>query len=454
MAEPVIVGDATLYLGDCLEVLRGLPDASVDAVVTDPPYGLAFMGKRWDYDVPGVALWAEALRVLKPGGHLLSFGGARTYHRMAVAVEDAGFDIRDQIMWLYGSGFPKSMDVGKALDKAAGEVRQVIGKAQGRAATPRRDIRGGKMHACSDGKIHGYDGSDITAPATEAARQWDGWGTALKPAHEPIILARKPFRGSVAGNVLRFGVGAINVDGCRVRFASDGDKAAAAAAAAQRASQDQNKGRTAYGQFNNGPASLAPYLEGMDRGRFPANLIHDGSAEVVALFPDTASNSKPGCVRRTKVHRSGSMAGSLGEKDGDLNAFYGDSGSAARFFYCAKASKGDREAGLREAGLREAVTGSLQGGGEGCADPVSARFTKVCRNTHPTVKPTALMRYLCRLVTPPGGIVLDPFAGSGSTGKAAQLEGFRFIGIEREPEYFDIARARIAHAATQRSATP
>ena len=326
-----------LLLGDCLDRLRELPDCSVDACVTDPPYGLSFMGKAWDYDVPTVDVWREVLRVLKPGGHLLAFAGTRTQHRMAVQIEDAGFEIRDLIAWVYGSGFPKSLDVSKAIDKAAGAEREVVGIA-GRSGSARAcmagDFAGGEYHA--------------TAPATPAAQQWAGWGTALKPALEPITVARKPLTGTVAANVLEHGTGAINVDGCRV-----GTEQLPA----------MNAGQPRIGTFERGVMVTPERV-----GRWPANLIHDGSDEPCALL-----------------------------------------GDAARFFYCAKASKADR--------------------GDG--------------NTHPTVKPTELMRYLCRLVTPPGGVVLDPFMGSGSTGKAAALEGFRFIGIEREAEYLDIARGRI-----------
>ena len=304
-----------LHHGDCLEVLRSMPDCSVDSIVTDPPYGLSFMGKKWDYDVPSVDVWVECLRVLKPGGHLLAFAGTRTQHRMAVRIEDAGFEIRDMIAWVYGSGFPKSLDVSKAIDKAAGAEREVIGETKKGAQTE------------STGRYGAWgDGITPTAPSTDAAKQWQGWGTALKPALEPITVARKPLVGTVAENVLQHGTGAINVDGGRV-----------------------------------------------EGGRWPANFIHDGSEEATDLLKDSA-----------------------------------------RFFYCAKASKADR--------------------GE---------------NHHPTVKPTDLMRYLCRLVTPPNGIVLDPFNGSGSTGCAAVLEGFQYIGIEREAEYIAISEKRIEARSKQ-----
>jgi site-specific DNA-methyltransferase (adenine-specific) len=326
------------------------------------------MGKRWDYDVPSVEIWAECLRVLKPGGHLLAFAGTRTQHRMAVRIEDAGFDIRDMIAWVYGSGFPKSLDVSKAIDKAAGAEREVIG--QWKPTGTARPSKNGSHSAAKTTADCGYNPDtealvNITAPATDAAKQWDGWGTALKPALEPITVARKPLVGTVAANVLEYGTGAINVDGCRVGNAD---------------------------------------------GRWPANLIHDGSDEVTALFPDTKGGT---AVRRNS---GGNTFGGDNPKPPMDDMGYGDSGSAARFFYCAKASKADRDEG----------------------------------NNHPTVKPTDLMRYLCRLVTPPNGTALDPFAGSGSTGKAAVLEGFGFIGIEREAEYVAIAEARIAHAAANR----
>jgi DNA modification methylase len=332
--------------GDSLLVLQLLDENSVDAIVTDPPYGLAFMGKKWDYDVPSEELWRQCFRVLKAGGHLLCFAGTRTQHRMAVRIEDAGFEIRDMIAWVYGSGFPKSLDVSKAIDKAAGAEREVVGETRKGAQSE------------STGRYGAWgDGITPTLPATPEAKQWEGWGTALKPALEPITVARKPLIGTVAENVLQHGTGAINVDGCRV------------------------------GE------------------RWPANFIHDGSEEVTDLL-----------------------------------------GSAARFFYCAKASKRDRDEGCE--GMELVTHQSGMGGAMPVDDDGNARdrFKAQSRNHHPTVKPTDLMRYLCRLVTPPDGTVLDPFMGSGSTGKAAVLEGFRFIGIEREEEYCEIAKARIKHA--------
>lgn len=341
---------------DCVEGMKLFPDAYFDSIVTDPPYELGFMGKTWDasgiaYSVP---MWAEALRVLKPGGHLLAFSGSRTYHRMVCAIEDAGFEIRDQIMWVYGSGFPKSLDVSKAIDKAAGVERESTGET---VRSGCRAARGGTEFVGSE-SIEAAKWKDVTTPATEAARQWQGWGTALKPAHEPIVVARKPLIGTVAANVLQHGTGAINVDGCRV---------GASGGTAKACPVPSSKTVSAYGNGLNGGGVVA-----LDAGRWPANLIHDGSDEVLAAFPADAS----------------------------------------RFYYAAKASKSDR--------------------GEG--------------NVHPTVKPVDLMRYLCRLVTPPGGLIFDPFTGSGSTGKAATLEGFQFIGTELSAEYAAIATARISEA--------
>lgn len=351
----------TTYNLDCRDVMDLYMDEnSVDAIVTDPPYGLSFMGKAWDHGVPGVEFWARALRVLKPGGHLLAFGGSRTYHRMASAVEDAGFEIRDQIMWVYGSGFPKSLDVSKAIDKAAGAEREVVGKSSrhvGKKTQRLEGLNGTSTFAETPGM-----GAYITAPATEAARQWQGFGTALKPAHEPIVVARKPLIGTVAANVLAHGTGVLNIDGCRVGVDDDRN-------GGRYSDNKQGDDGNIYGRGIN-ERSANDYVQ--PAGRWPANLIHDGGDEVLAGFPVTKSGE----------------------------------GSAARFFYCAKGSKSDRGAD----------------------------------NTHPTVKPTDLMAYLCRLVTPPGGTVLDPFMGSG---KAALREGFKFIGCELDAAYHNIAKGRL-----------
>ena len=384
-----------LLHGDCLERLRELPDCSVDACVTDPPYGLRFMGKAWDYDVPQAAVWREVLRVLKPGGHLLAFAGTRTQHRMAVQIEDAGFEIRDMIAWIYGTGFPKSHDVSKAIDRAAGAEREVVGPGRWNSVK-------GSNDAQADCLIRPGGKHDETAPATHEAQQWSGWGTALKPALEPITVARKPIAGTVAENVLAHGTGGINVDGCRVEHVTVDGGSLATNPHLRESINGGNGGHIIAHEKER--RVVTPHAA----GRWPANLIHDGSDEVVGLFPLQAGAAAPVHRRNGDKFRS-----SYGEFKGNIDengsTFYGDTGSAARFFYCVKASKADRED----------------------------------NNIHPTVKPTDLMRYLCRLVTPPGGVVLDPFMGSGSTGKAAVLEGFRFIGIEREAEYLEIARRRI-----------
>ena len=575
------IGPATLHLGECLAVMRTMADNSVDAIVTDPPYGLSFMGKRWDYDVPAVEVWAECLRVLKPGGHLLAFAGTRTQHRMAVRIEDAGFEIRDMIAWVYGSGFPKSLDVSKAIDKAAGAEREVV-----------------QQHPCPAGNKAGGNSLNmsvvgmpanavITAPATHAAQEWAGWGTALKPSLEtvtfaskpytqeqerdiiqsnlirlearlwllssasaaeknstsnpkeygaacgiaqwsadeitstraalcdqmgtslfelatntslsivsswrrtleeswsdgntstiatkssttidwktlkfslsqitpesiiracslpggfsanastaeshfnaslsllqsirtlsatepaisleaetcrgvdvkpnldPCIMARKPLSGTVAANVIEHGTGALNIDGCRVETTDNLN-----GGAYSNGEKDLSKA-TSYAKGVNAGEFVQP------PGRWPSNLIHDGSEEVLAAFPQAPGQQ--GDLKETGRPRpSSGRFGDMAPPHAHAARIETDK-SAARFFYCAKASKRDRDED----------------------------------NNHPTVKPTDLMRYLCRLVTPPGGVVLDPFMGSGSTGKAALLEGFKFVGIERDPTYFEIANARI-----------
>lgn len=401
--------------GDCLEVMRGMADNSVDAIVTDPPYGLVgasrggssqpgdlatpygrsgpskkrggFMGKEWDASIPGAEYWSEALRIAKPGAYILAFGGTRTFHRLAVAIEDAGWEIRDTLMWVYGSGFPKSRNVCLDMDKMDGH-----GNRGHRIAVANRHHPDGTLEPNGE-HLPAYE------PKTDAAKQWAGWGTALKPAWEPIIMARKPMVGTVAENVLAHGTGAINVDACRVPLEEDCRLLKGGTYGGNRGS---DKGTSMFGTNTKGLGYEVPSAN----GRWPANLIHDGSEEVVALFPDV----KAGVAVRS--NSGGNTFGGDKPKPPMDDMSYGDKGSAARFFYCAKASKSDRGTG----------------------------------NNHPTVKPTELMRYLVRLVTPPGGKVIDPFSGSGSTGKAAVLEGFEFIGIEREDEYVAIAEARIVEA--------
>jgi site-specific DNA-methyltransferase (adenine-specific) len=389
------------------------------------------MGKGWDKSgiANNVDLWKEALRVLKPGGHLLAFSGSRTYHRMVCAIEDAGFEIRDQIMWLYGSGFPKSQNVGKALDKAAGAERQVIGHhTAGRKATPKQDVRGGRLHAGEQTKT--IDLSAITAPATDAAKEWDGWGTALKPAHEPICVARKPFKGTVANNVLAHRTGAINIDGCRVGTESTRVK----------------RPPGSLGRMNDDGWTPKEGFNGSDLGRWPANVTHDGSDEVLAAFPDARSSGGGGRQKGGLKNNVVSYGEFKNPHDNSANQYL-DKGSAARFFYCAKASKKDRDDGLESFEKKsKAHIASKDGGGGGWSKDAAKNPNLPRANIHPTVKPTDLMRYLVRLVTPPNGIVLDPFMGSGSTGKACMLEGFKFAGIDMTPEYVEISRARIKHA--------
>jgi predicted RNA methylase len=575
---------------DCLDHMRTMPDNAVDAVVTDPPYGLTFMGKDWDKGVPGEVFWREALRVSKPGAHLLAFGGTRTFHRLTCAIEDAGWEIRDCIMWVYGSGFPKSLDVSKAIDKAAGAEREVIGSWKP-TGTARPSKGGGSHSAAKTTSDCGYDPDNearvnITAPATDLARQWQGWGTALKPAVEyvvcarkpltlsglcgimalnigdalcqlqssvkdaggtssvnpkefgaefgsalwiaagrcnapdglsalmdmlpsrsegisclsiasswlntlgaicqaentfttematslttdlrilnsfpletirdsiaraainqhgtgssaspvesilsgaraklettltpfapglvtspgggsalrpdwfPIILARKPLDGTVASTVAKWGTGGLNVDGCRVGWSGAADAAAAAVGFAESRKNGTVRQSQSIGKESRGGENT--YHPDKLSGRFPANLVHDGSEEACAGMWD-----------------------------------------AARFFYCAKASRGEREAGLREAHA------AMRNDGRVTEIDNPYQRGKVLKNHHPTVKPISLMRWLVRLVTPPDGLVLDPFTGSGTTGCAAVLEGKRFVGCELSAEYADIARARIAHHAAQ-----
>lgn len=407
-----------LHNGDCFEVLKGLADNSIDAVVTDPPYGLnskepdmaevlkhwlagddapvkgsGFMGKAWDRFVPGPAVWREVFRVLKPGGHLLSFFGSRTYDMGTLAIRLAGFEIRDQIMWVYGSGFPKSLNVEKATGEDA----------------------------------------------------WSGWGTALKPAHEPICVARKPLAGTVAANVLAHGTGGLNIDGCR---APTGDKLGGG-----HSSAGQQMGGGWERPWMADPEAVAANIErskqsvarSEELGRWPANLVHDGSDEVLAAFPDAKgqqgdlqATGKP----RLSSGRFGDMAPPLPHK-----ARSDTSKSAARFFYCAKASKADRNYGLSGEDISSAELVGREDGSAGVQSPrAGAGRTTGSKNPHPTVKPVALMRWLVRLVTPPGGRVLDPFMGSGSTGVATALEGFRFTGIELDPQFFAVASERIYFA--------
>ena len=422
-----------LRWGDCRDALRDVPDNSIDCCVTDPPYELGFMGKAWDSS--GIAfdirVWAEVLRVLKPGGHLLAFGGTRTYHRMVCAIEDAGFDIRDQLAWLYGSGFPKSLDVSKAIDDRAGAVRDVIGhrNASGSACAGPPD----------DSGSHGWTGNLRSAVAmTDEAREWSGWGTALKPAQEPICLARKPIVGTVAANTLRHGTGGINVDACRIGH-SDPLKTTERTA-------PRYSGRTmANGQVGGTQSAIA---SADPAGRWPANVLLDETA--AALLDEQSGFLASGTsVRRNLGDDGADQQIDLAprkQRGPDLPPRDGG-GGASRFFYVAKVSKAEREAGLFTLPRVNAgeLTGGRTEGSEGLASPRAGagRTSGGRRNIHPTVKPLSLMRYLIRLVCPPDGIVLDPFMGSGSTGCAAVHEGKHFVGVELGAEHFNIADARI-----------
>ena len=415
-----------------------MPDNSVDSIVTDPPYELGFMGKGWDSSgiAFNVEVWTEALRVLKPGGHLIAFSGSRTYHRMAVAIEDAGFEIRDQIMWIYGSGFPKSHNISKGIDKAAGAEREVVGSRPltGNGKTMKSGFH--QPDGTGAGATIKEDIFEFTAPATDAAKQWDGWGTALKPAHEPMVLARKPLIGTVANNVLTYGTGGLNIEAARVP-SDDGFEKAWDKPVTTNISADGGK------YISEGAKHTVDLSDYKPSGRWPANIIHDGSDEVVELFPDTkatGSGKVSGFRKGGASENSVGLAGVKKAADG-----FSDSGSAARFFYCAKASKRDRNEGLDGFEIKQTVGGGGLTEVGGAYGSIKAK----AQNHHPTVKPTDLMRYLCKLVTPPNGTVLDPFMGSGSTGKAAILDGFDFIGIEQSEEYIKIAEARINWAKEQ-----
>jgi site-specific DNA-methyltransferase (adenine-specific) len=447
-----------VFSGSCLDRLRELPDESVDAVVTDPPYGLSntdpghvsdalvrwvsgerdfipdgkgFMGKAWDAFVPPPAVWDECLRVLKPGGHVLAFAGSRTFDLMALSIRLAGFEIRDSVAWLYGSGFPKSLDVSKAIDKAAGAQREVLTETVSDLFGEREEtveIVAGKTSIWNEDGNGGN--SAATVPATFEAQKWQGWGTALKPAFEPVVVARKPLGGrTVAENVLLHGTGGLNIDGTRI--GTDGGTAGAT-----RGTEERNAlGKTLNGAFGKPVDGL---------GRWPSNVMLD---EFTAGLVDEQSGvSKSPKPYKAEGYKDSSIFGIGGVSH---NSEFGDSGGASRFFYVAKASRRDRNEGLDE--LPEVRHSDREKDDGVGGDNPRNRSNDARQNFHPTVKPTDLMRQLVRLVTPPGGVVLDPFTGSGSTGKAAILEGFEFIGVELTDEYLPIIEGRLSHAVTQRA---
>jgi site-specific DNA-methyltransferase (adenine-specific) len=417
--------------------MKTLKVNSVDAIVTDPPYGLEFMGKAWDgFGTPlGFQTWSEqwareAFRVLKPGGHLLAFGGTRMYHRLAAGIEDAGFEIRDTLMWLYGSGFPKSLDVSKAIDKAAGAEREVIGS---RALTGNGKTMKSGFHQ-PDGSGAGETAKAelhyFTTPSTEAAKKWQGWGTALKPSVEPIVLARKPLIGTVAENVLTHGTGALNIDASRV-------------GTEQVSVHNAPKGTFAGGEEGRG-SDTATYRTHI--GRWPANILLD--EEAAALLDEQSGESKS----PNKIYAGGAFGSSnTYAQDKTTRKMvrterhaHADRGGASRFFYVAKASRSERNAGLD--GFAKSETLIYGQKAQGPLPQQTPSKPSPRANIHPTVKPVDLMRYLIRLVTPKGGTVLDPFMGSGTTAVAAIGEGVNWIGCEREPEYVAIIEARIAAA--------
>lgn len=419
-ARKVEVGPATLYQGDCMSVLRRFRSDYFHAIVTDPPYGLTtdkkggtgqaseclgtpagrsrittgFMGLVWD-NLPPVEAWREALRVARPGAHLLACGGTRTYHRLVTDIERAGWEVRDCILWVYSQGFPKSLDVGKALDAAAGAVRRVVGTKRCSSGT------GDDFGKAIGGQGGGVD-VPITEPATALAKYWEGWGTALKPAVEMICVARKPLVGTVVDNVCKWGCGALNIDATRIPVGASSDDPRLGGKGGWKAGAVT---KTAYGTFAGAPTVSSA------KGRWPANMAHDGSPEVMARFPECQTGlMKAGTKRKSRDWYSGNFPEEATNRD-----TYADRGSAGRFFYTAKASPRERRG-----------------------------------STHPTVKPLALMDWLVRLVTPPGGCVLDPFAGTATTGEACLRRGFRFIGIEREATYMDDAVRRLRAAADKK----
>ena len=478
-----------LLVGNCLDTLKQLADDSIDSVVTDPPYELGFMGKSWDSTgiAFNIAVWQECMRVLKPGGHLLAFSGSRTYHRMAVAIEDAGFEIRDQIMWIYGSGFPKSHNVSKGIDKAAGAERNEI------LGWTNKGMPSGSNKAVGHGA--GSEPTPITAASTPAAKQWQGWGTALKPAHEPIVVARKPISmKTVAENVLTYGTGAINIDASRVGFVSDADK---------KESTDKNQhadfgtkpitNNTVYGDY-----SMIEPKNYQPTGRFPANLIlsHNPDCQEISeatlqselpkevkggiwqkgtgngkpagnTYTDTpavynctegcpflefpnagkGNNGKPFNYSGTEYNNKDTSLFNGDKPEAPSN--YNDNGTAARFFYCAKTSKSERNAGLEGLPKKQVGTYASDEWSRKNMGNTPLEDRKPVANIHPTVKPLTLMRYLIKLVTPPNGTVLDPFLGSGSTAVAAVLDGFNWKGCEMTEDYLPIIKGRVEHALAE-----
>jgi site-specific DNA-methyltransferase (adenine-specific) len=447
-----------LLLGDCLDKLKELDDNSIDSIVTDPPYGLSaapnsgksskggFMGKQWDYDVPSQEIWEECYRVLKPGGHLLSFAGSRTYHRMAVRIEDAGFEIRDQIMWIYGSGFPKSLNIGKSLESKLvnGSSRYSGNKMETDGDV---DIPGSQWQEAADRTMADGEGAwsgKSVKVENPIAKEWKGWGTALKPAHEPIVMARKPLsKKTVVDNVLEWGTGGINIDDSRIPTTDNLGGGATNGSVLDIEGFDRPWMHDEDKMKEFGEKMKQKVEHAQTIGRFPANVIFDEEAGKILDEQSGISKSTGGRNgNKEGVGQNGIYGQYKGEvKDG--NPGLGDIGGASRFFYCPKTSKTDRNEGLEDFEDKQSVRHIRQNAGR--KDAGSMVSSEPRKNNHPTVKPTDLMLYLIRMVTPKGGTTLDPFMGSGSTGKAAIRGGFDFVGIEREKEYMEIATARIQY---------
>lgn len=441
-----------VYNENCLDTMKRMPDNSVDSIVTDPPYGLGdppdpyevmkswlehgyhevkgkgFMAKEWDAFVPQPVIWKECFRILKPGGHLLAFSSPRTQDWMTMALRFAGFEINTSIYWVFASGMPKGLNVSKAIDKKYGLERDVVGKY-----TPPNGKDWNLSQASNDDEdaapgtftASGRRTLDITAPKHPDAKKWDGWNSQLKPAAEPITVARKPIIGNIVDNVLEYGTGTFNVDASRVGIREQNESG-----------WSKSGSKTSENRSMTGKNYERPPKDETGLGRYPSNLIHDGSDDVVVLFPDTKSGKDRNPAKESET----STFAKKGIRTEEVN--YGDQGSAARFYYCAKAGKSDRDEGCEYFVPKfQPTLGNGIGVKEHDPDPATKKL-----NHHPTCKPTALMRYLCRLVTPVGGLVYDPFSGSGSTGKAAILEGFEFVGSELDAGYADIANARLKHA--------
>lgn len=410
-----------IYNGDMLDMLQVIEPESIDAIVCDPPYELGFMNKSWDST--GIAFkketWQNCFEVLKPGGYLLAFGGSRTYHRIACAIEDAGFEIRDCVMYLYGTGFPKSCNIGLAIDKKNGVESEVVGI--GKSGCNSRAYQSEKPTTAGN-----YD-------IKKSQNEWQGWGTCLKPAYEPIIVARKSFKGSVVDNIIKYRVGGLNIDECKV---------------------GETGGIKKVNIIKNSGSEICRFGCDGDKietgeGRFPANVITDGSEEVAKGMPNTTSQYNPEGKHQNEINRENEDILKYGYKQ-RIETGFNDSGSAMRYFYSAKASKKDRDEGLDA--FQDKTFHSVLNQKNGSGDRLDGAKTPIRKNIHPTCKPTELMQYLVRLVSPKGATILDPFMGSGSTGKAVMFENrerdanYKFIGIELTDEYLPIAQARIEYA--------